>query len=519
MTSADLQLLCDQAVRRHQTGDLAGAEALYLQILQDEPSHFAARHLLGVVRYQEGHHAEAVSLIEAALAANPDHAEALSNYGAVLIALGRLPEALAAYDKALAIHPDFAAAWNGRGAALADLNRFEEALDNYDRALAITPDFALALSNRARVRQYLGRLEEGRADYQRALALAPGMANVWLDYADSLEVPAGLLEQMEAARKDAHSDTDRLHLDFALAKGYADVKDHRRSFQHLLSGNARKRALVSYDEAAILSFFDNIRARFTADALRQKQALGGGAPTQAPVFIIGMMRSGSTLVEQILASHPAVHAAGELPAFGDAVNATRGPDGETYPDFVAKLDAAAITRIAEAYLAQIPGLAAGQLRVTDKMPTNFFFAGLIHLALPNARIIHTVRDPVDTCVSCFSKLFTTEQYHTYDLAELGRYYRRYQQLMAHWGAILPPGRILDVRYEDVVADLEGQARRIIAHCGLEWDPRCLSFHTTKRPVRTASMLQVRQQLYQSGIGRAHVYEEFLAPLRDALAGP
>ena len=152
------------------------------------------------------------------------------------------------------------------------------------------------------------------------------------------------------------------------------------------------------------------------------------------------------------------------------------------------------------------------------MPTNFFFAGLIHLALPNARIIHTVRDPVDTCVSCFSKLFTAEQYHTYDLAELGRYYRRYQQLMAHWQAILPRGRILEVRYEDVVANLEGQARRIIAHCGLEWDPRCLSFHTTKRPVRTASMLQVRQQLYQSGIGRAHVYEEFLGPLRDALAG-
>ncbi|HMH65088.1 MAG TPA: sulfotransferase, partial [Rhizomicrobium sp.] len=258
-----------------------------------------------------------------------------------------------------------------------------------------------------------------------------------------------------------------------------------------------------------------IQARITADVLREKQALGGGAPSSAPIFILGMMRSGSTLVEQILASHPAVHGAGELPALSDVVNAARGPGGEAYPDFVAGLDAQGLTQIGEAYLAKLP---AGERHITDKMPTNFFFAGLIHLALPNARIIHTVRDPVDTCVSCFSKLFTAEQYHTYDLAELGRYYRRYQQLMAHWQSALPPGRMLEVRYEDVVADLEGQARRIIAYCGLEWDARCLSFHATDRPVRTASMLQVRQPLYQSALRRAHVYDEFLAPLRDALAG-
>ena len=146
------------------------------------------------------------------------------------------------------------------------------------------------------------------------------------------------------------------------------------------------------------------------------------------------------------------------------------------------------------------------------MPSNFFFAGIIHLALPNARIIHTVRDPVDTCISCFSKLFTAEQSHTYDLAELGRYHRRYQALMAHWHRVLPEGRILDVRYEDVVADLEGQARRILAHCGLDWDPHCLQFHRTERPVRTASASQVRQPIYRSAIGRWRVYEPYLQPL-------
>ena len=154
--------------------------------------------------------------------------------------------------------------------------------------------------------------------------------------------------------------------------------------------------------------------------------------------------------------------------------------------------------------------------VTDKMPSNFLFAGLIHLSLPNAPIIHTVRDPVDTCLSCFSKLFTGEQNYTYDLAELGRYYRQYQSLMAHWKRVLPAGRILDVRYEELVDDVEGQARRIVAHCGLEWDPRCLSFQENERPVRTASATQVRQPVYKSSVGRWRPYRAFLAPLLQEL---
>jgi hypothetical protein len=154
--------------------------------------------------------------------------------------------------------------------------------------------------------------------------------------------------------------------------------------------------------------------------------------------------------------------------------------------------------------------------ITDKMPSNYYFVGLIHIALPNAKIIHAMRDPVDTCVSCFSKLFSAEQNHTYDLGELGRYYRRYERLMAHWHRVLPAGSLLDVRYEDVVADLDGQARRIISHCGLPWDDRCLAFHNTERPIRTASATQVRKPIYQSAVGRWRVYEEQLGPLLSAL---
>jgi hypothetical protein len=174
--------------------------------------------------------------------------------------------------------------------------------------------------------------------------------------------------------------------------------------------------------------------------------------------------------------------------------------------------------ITESYRGALARLAPDAARITVKMPSNFYFLGLIHLALPNARIIHAVRDPVDTCVSCYSKLFRGEQNHTYDLGELGRYYRRYERLMAHWRAVLPPGRILDVRYEALVADVESEARRLVAHCGLDWDPRCLDFHRSERPVRTASASQVRRPIYESAVGWGQTYRDFLNPLLQAL-GP
>jgi hypothetical protein len=313
-----------------------------------------------------------------------------------------------------------------------------------------------------------------------------------------------------------------MQLDFALAKAHADLRDHGRSFEHLLRGAAAKRATIKYDETEAFGLFERITRTFTRELIAAKA--GGGDPTGMPIFVIGMPRSGTTLVEQILASHPVVHGAGELQTFNDVVLEVRGPNGQplSYPEFVPALDAAALKSIGRRYVTLVRGQAGtrgeSRERITDKMPSNYYFAGLIRLALPNARIIHTVRDPVDTCVSCFSKLFSAEQNHTYDLAELGRYYRQYAKLMAHWRGVLPEGGMLDVRYEDVVADLEGQARRIIAYCGLPWDDRCLSFHATDRPVRTASATQVRQPIYTSAVGRWKAYEAYLGPLLNELQG-
>ncbi len=516
------QSLCDQAVALHRKGDLAGAEKLYVQILAEAPDSFAPLHLLGLIRYQQGQQAQAQSLIGAALKLEPGNAEAHSNYGLVLRALGKLEDALAHYDQALALKPGYADAHNNRGIALLDLGRLPQALDSYEAALAIRPNFAEAASNRGQVLQYLGRLNEARSAFAQSLTLAPKRAQIYLDYADVAPVP--LNDPHVAAMEtllltQGPSDTERVFLEFALAKAYDDWKEYPRSFRHLKAGNALKRTMIRYDEAGAMGFFDRIETIFTPALLREKEALGGGDPSDLPVFVMGMMRSGTTLVEQILASHPKIHGGGESPALFQTASAVRGKQDEIYPEYVAQLDMAALNWIGAGYLEKIRQLAPDARHITDKMPSNVCFAGLIHLALPRARMIHTIRDPVDNCLSCYSKLFLEEQNHTYDLGELGRYYRRQEKLMAHWRDVLPKGRILDVRYEDLIADLEGQARRIIAHCGLEWDARCLSFHTHARPIRTASVSQVRQPLYTSAVGRARAYDRFLEPLKRALDEP
>ena len=285
-----------------------------------------------------------------------------------------------------------------------------------------------------------------------------------------------------------------------MAKAYEDTAQFDRAFRHLLEGNSLKRAHVSYNEIETLAGMRQLEETFTCELIREWE--GTGEQSSVPIFIVGMLRSGSTLVEQILASHPEVFGAGELKYFGRSVASMPEGQGISSADLQTGscVPGGRLRDLGTRYLAELRRLAPDAIGITDKMPSNFLNLGLIHLALPNAAIIHTIRDPLDTCVSCFSKLFDDPQPHTYDLAELGRYYRSYRDLMAHWRRVLPPQRILDVHYEEVVRDLELVARRIVSHCGLQWDPKCLDFHLTKRPVRTSSALQVRQPLYKGSAG-------------------
>jgi tetratricopeptide (TPR) repeat protein len=567
-----------EAHARSEEGRLAEAAQLYEAALRLDPRHARAHYNLGLVRLRSGRIDAAVGYFAAAIEEQPDFAEAHNAAGIALRMLGRHEEAIAHYQKALAVKPDYAEAENNLGTALRTLERWEEAAAHYRKALALKPDYfdaesnlgavsrarghyedaaahyrkalalrpdsAVAHGNLGAVLQLIGRHEEALAAFDKALELQPDLAEAHLGRGATLktlgrigdgqravetavelaprraEFYLSLAQSKRFADGDPHlvalealaRDIDRLdaeqqiHLHFALGQIYADLGQHERSFGHLVAGNASKRRSIAYDEAAALAEIEQTRAMFGAELIRRGAGLGD--PSPAPVFIVGMPRSGTTLVEQILASHPLVHGGGERRDFETAV-AGFSP-GDT--------GAEGLRRVAARYLERALALAPAAARITDKMPGNFRHAGPIHLALPNARIIHVARDPLDTCFSCFATLFGGHLPYVYELGELGRYYHAYASLMAHWREVLPAGVMLEVRYEALVADFEPQARRIVAHCGLDWDDACLEFHKTQRPVWTASTVQVRRPLYRTSIGRAEPYRKMLGPLIEAL-GP
>ena len=496
------------------------AAASYLRAIEIAPDYAEAYNNLGNARCQLDRVGEAVASYRRAVEIKPDYAEAHYSLGNALGVGGRPDEAVASYRRAIDIRPNYAEAHNHLGSALRDARRFDEAVGYYRQAIAIKPDHAEAHCNLGIALKVLGRIDEARQAIEKSIELAPARIESYASLAEAKRFRDGdphLAAMKELARNMASlSGEEQIRLHFALGKIFADLDEQEQSFRHLLEGNALKRRQIVYDEAAVLWGFDRIRGVFTRELMRDKQ--GRGHPSPVPVFILGMPRSGTTLVEQILASHPSVYGAGELTELVDIVAGLGGPRGvfANFPENVRAMSKVQLRDLGTRYLERVSALAPAASRITDKMPANFRFAGLIHLALPNARIIHTRRDPIDTCLSCFSLLFSGDQPHTYDLGELGRYYRAYAALMEHWCGVLPQGVMIDVQYEELVTDFERQARRIVAHCGLDWDAACLDFHKTHRPVPTASAVQVRQPIYRTSIGRWQSCGDMLGPLLAAL---
>jgi Flp pilus assembly protein TadD len=471
---------------------------------------------LAVAHHRAGRFAEAIDQYRRFLSLKSDVPEIHNNLGRALAELGRLEEAAASFRRAVDLKPDNPEALCNWGFALAELERFDEAEAKYRSAIAVSSGFAGAYNNLGQLLKETGRFAEARQATEHAISLAPRNVAYYENLGAVRSFTAGdsYVTALEAIAADVTSlsATDCVHLHFALAKAHEDTGQPENAFQQLLTANALKRRHIAYDEATTLDRMVRIRELINRNFIEAHRS--GGDPSQLPVFIVGMPRSGTTLIEQILASHPQVFGAGELHLFDQAAGSVRDvmPGRPEFPEMMSDMWAKHFRTLAAFYLERLKQRAPGAARITDKMTTNFLFAGLIHLALPNAVIIHAVRNPIDTCVSCFSLNFTRGMMHTYDLAELGRYYRQYQAVMAHWHDVLPPGRILDVHYEELVSDPEGVARRIIAHCGLGWDTRCLDFHRTERSVRTASAVQVRQPVYKSSMGRWRRYQNFLGPL-------
>jgi tetratricopeptide (TPR) repeat protein len=437
---------------------------------------------------------------------------------------GRLREAERLYREVLSSSPTRAESVETHfklGQVLRERGMSDAAIAHYEKAIALKPDDAHIYSNLGRLLGELGRLAQARVAFEKAVVLLPrcGAAYLNLVHCDKVSADDPYLAEMQKLERDqgALGEQDRIDLDFALGKAYADIGEHERSFRHLLRANTRKRKTLAYDEAAMLSDLERIRLVFDEKLMRAAKRRGN--PSYLPVFIVGMPRSGTTLIEQMLASHPKVFGAGELTTFHNAVRELAEPGGASlpFPELLLGLSKHRLRALGDRYLAAVKALAPAVARITDKMPGNFRYTGLIHLALPNARIIHARRDPIDTCMSCFSYQFTAGGgEYSYDLGELGRCYRAYEELMTHWRNVVASGVMIDVQYEDLVQNPEREARRMVVHCGLDWDERCLDFQATQRPVRTASAAQVRQPLYRSSIGRWRPDEAVLRPLLDGL---
>jgi tetratricopeptide (TPR) repeat protein len=460
----------------------------------------------------------AICHYERAIELKPSWPEAHNNLANVLQKRARYEDAVRHYNEAIRLKPQYASARRNLANALKALNRFGEAIAQYRAALASEPDDPATLNLIASAMLVVGHLDDATKTYEVALELAPDNLGIQLNFAAIRKFSQGdrRLAPLEglAAREEKLSDHDRIALHFTLGKAFADLNDSERSFHHLKTGNRIKRQYIAYDERATLAYFDRIRQVFSHDLMRAKA--GHGDDSEAPVFVVGMPRSGTSLVEQILASHPRVFGAGELNHLAAVTSEFAARSPRNFPEMLPLVPAGDLGALGRTYVQRLLASAADADRIVDKMPANFILAGLIHLALPRARIIHVKRDPVDTCLSCFSLLFSEDQPFAYDLAELGRYYKAYDALMVHWRDILPQGSMLEMQYEDLVTDIEGQSRRLIQYCGLDWDPHCLSFHETRRPVKTASLAQVRTPINSHSVGRWRLYGARLKPLLDVL---
>jgi tetratricopeptide (TPR) repeat protein len=533
-------------------GSLDRAEELARKGVVLEPASGRALAHLGSVLLALGHPGEALGFLEAALSIDPSRADVLNNLGAALRSAGRLDEALENFKRALELSPAYAdARFNlaglltkceryaesipqyelllessphsaqahyALGQALWKADRSDEALEQFEQTIAIDPAFTNAYAAKANVLTESGQFAEAVAALERAIDLEPDRGEFYRFLAEvrPSAVTAQHLGALEdLARKNSSlSDDMRIDANFALGKIYANAGDRVRSLDHLIVANAHKRRFIEYDEYDTLESFHRIAATFDADFLASRRGCSDASST--PIFIFGMPRSGTTLIEQVLASHPNVYGAGELSLFSDIATAVLADGATISPAGMRDAPCARLREVGRRYVDALTQLAPAFLRITDKMPANFTHAGLIHMVLPNARMIHAMRDPVDTCMSCFGHYFAGGQPWAYDLAELGRYYRGYATLMEHWRTVLDDAAMLEVRYEDVVEDVEAQARRIIAYCGLEWDDGCLQFHKTERRVKTASATQVRQPIYRTSVRGWRDHEHTLQPLIQAL---
>ncbi len=497
-------------------GDYRSSEGIFREVLQSDASNLAALAGLAAVAIRAGNTHDAERLLNHARNRSPHHPLVQRAWGHSLLAAERLTEAEAAFRRLLRIEPDNALNWSALGAVYIKLLRQEEALSAYEEAARLNPSqaaFRLAIGH---VNKTLGRRAQCEDAYRESLRLDPSYSEAYWSLADLknyLFSDAQLAAMQQLLDSGKSSDDAQLH--FAIARALEQRERYSEAFGHYAEGNALRRLSAPFSIESFEGKSRRIAACFDRDFFRGRAT--AGHPDPAPIFIVGLPRSGSTLVEQILASHSQVEGTMELHNILAMVRELDHLDADRdgYPERVRALSRDELTGLGRRYLEETGAVRSGKPRFIDKMPNNFSHVGLIHAILPNASIIDVRRHPMDACLSNYKQHFAHGQSFSYSLEDLGRYYRCYLALMDHWDEVLP-GRVMHLQYERLIRDPQGTVRALLDHCGLPFEAATLSFHENRRPVRTASSEQVRQPLYASGVGYWKRFATELQPLRASL---
>jgi cytochrome c-type biogenesis protein CcmH/NrfG len=502
------------------TQRLPEAESLAREQLQRHPTDVVAMRMLAEIAGRLMRYADAESLLTRCLELAPSFNAARHNYALILHRQNKSAAALEQLDRVLQAEPDNLACKNLLAAVLAGVGEFARAIELYEVVLAKQPRQAKLWLSYGHALKTAGRQEDSVRAYRKAIEIAPSLGEAWWSLANMKTVRFGEadIQTIRHQLKQKLHDEDRWHFEFALGKALEDGKDFPHSFEHYVEGNRLRKSQIGYRAQDNRNYVERCRRLFTREFFAERAGFGSAAPD--PIFIVGLPRSGSTLLEQVLASHSLVEGTMELPQLVETARAlgrTVNQDGSSvYPEILAELTQERCRELGEQYLAdtRIYRKTAAPFFI-DKLPNNWAHVGLIQLILPHAKIIDARRHPLGCCFSAFKQHFARGQHFTYDLADVGAYYRDYVTLMAHFDAVLP-GRVHRAIYEDVVEHFEAEVRRLLNHCGLPFEESCLRFYENDRAVRTASSEQVRRPIFKDALEHWRNYEPWLEPLKGAL---